>query len=259
MWHWSSAVDPPTYPPMPTWMNIRYWLHDSDEEDERQLWIEAYVCALRPMDASAMGHGGRDQSTQWVPVWGTSATLTMSELCAANDLNNMVPSPFSELELAKPLSPKILKGIPGGAESETNSSAMDSRDEWDKTEGVGVFSHCSTPTTKIGPTWAEVHTAAQKEVMVRNRASTWEEIVGAQLPGDSEDWDGEDSQFAVEPHFEEAIIEEDEDEEQVVIESVTEELEEPIMGEQLTHERGEVTIGTISQEDVPTHVGEVEL
>ena len=26
VWHWSSAVDPPTYPPMPTSMNIRYWL-----------------------------------------------------------------------------------------------------------------------------------------------------------------------------------------------------------------------------------------
>ena len=36
--------------------------------------------------------------TQWVPIRGTSATLTMSELHAANDLNNMVPSPSSELE-----------------------------------------------------------------------------------------------------------------------------------------------------------------
>ena len=34
MWHWSSAVDPPTYPPAPTSMNIRYWLRESDEEDE---------------------------------------------------------------------------------------------------------------------------------------------------------------------------------------------------------------------------------
>ena len=34
VWHWSSAIDPPTYPPMPTSMNIRYWLSESDEEDE---------------------------------------------------------------------------------------------------------------------------------------------------------------------------------------------------------------------------------
>ena len=40
---------------------------------------------------------------QWVPIWGTSATLTTSELCTANDLNNMVPSPSSELEPAKPI------------------------------------------------------------------------------------------------------------------------------------------------------------
>ena len=114
--------------------------------------------------------------------------------------------------------------------------------------------------TKIGPTWAEVHAAAQEEAMVRNRASTWEEIVGAQPPGDTKDWNGEDSQFAVEMHFEEAIIGEDEDDEQVVIESVTEEeLDEAIMGEQVIHERGEVTIGTTNQEDVPTHIGEVEL
>ena len=30
---WSSAVYPPTYPPTPTSMNIRYWLQESDEED----------------------------------------------------------------------------------------------------------------------------------------------------------------------------------------------------------------------------------
>ena len=34
VWHWSSAVDPPTYPPMPTSMNIGHWLRESDDEDE---------------------------------------------------------------------------------------------------------------------------------------------------------------------------------------------------------------------------------
>ena len=179
---------------------------------------------------------------------------------AANDLNNMVPSPSSELELVKPPSPEIVKGIPGGTESDTNSSAIDSGDEWDKTEGVGVFSCCSTLMTKISPTWAEVHAAAQEEEMVRNQASTWEEIVSTQLPGDAENWDAEDSQSAVEPQFEDAPIEEEEDEEQVVIESVTEEeeLEQPMVGEPLTQELGEITIGTISQEEIPTHTGEVE-
>ena len=32
MWHWSSAVDPPTYPPAPTSMNIGYWLHELGRE-----------------------------------------------------------------------------------------------------------------------------------------------------------------------------------------------------------------------------------
>ena len=96
----------------------------------------------------------------------------MPELCAANDLNNMVPSPSSELLVAKPSSPKILKCIPAGAKSDTNSSVMDSGDEWDKTETVGP-SWSSTPTTKKGPTWAEVHAAAQEEDIVKSRAPSW--------------------------------------------------------------------------------------
>ena len=34
VWHWSSAVDPPTYPPVSTSMNIGYWLRESNKEDE---------------------------------------------------------------------------------------------------------------------------------------------------------------------------------------------------------------------------------
>ena len=34
MWHWSLPVEPPTYPAAPTSMNIRYWLQESDKEDE---------------------------------------------------------------------------------------------------------------------------------------------------------------------------------------------------------------------------------
>ena len=149
----------------------------------------------------------------------------MSELCAANDLNNMVPSPYSELPAVKPTSPEILKCILAGAESD--SSVIDSGDEWDKMGGVGP-SRCSTPMTKIGPTWAEVHAAAQEEEMAKSQAPTWEDIVNVRPTGEEENWDMEDSQSTVGHQFEDVIIEE-------VIESVMEEeLEPPVTGELLT-------------------------
>ena len=178
------------------------------------------ACALI-FEGSMLVYDPQWDIAQWVPIRGMSATLTMMELCTANDLNNMVPSPSSELELVKPPPPEIIKGIPVGAESDTNSLVIDSGDEWDKTE-VRVFLHCPTPTAKIGPTWVEVHAAAQEEEVTNKQDSTWEDIVSGQLPGDLEDWDTEeDSQSTVEPQFEDATIEGEEDEEQVVIESVT--------------------------------------
>ena len=96
----------------------------------------------------------------------------MPELCAAYDLNNMVPSPLSELPAAKPPATELLKCIPAGAESDMDSSIVDSGDEWDKTEAVGL-SRSSTPTTKIGPTWADVHAATQEEEMVKSQAPLW--------------------------------------------------------------------------------------
>ena len=159
-----------------------------------------------------------------------------------------------------PPSPEIIKGIPAGAESETNSSAIDSGDKWDKTE-VGVFSCCPTLMAKIGPTWAEVHAAAQEEEVAKNQALTWDDIVSKQLPGGAENWDAEeDSQSTVEPQFEDTIVEEEEDEEQVVIESVMEEeLEQPVSGEPLTKELDEDTIDTISQDAMSIHAGEDDL
>ena len=71
---------------------------------------------------------------QWVPVQGVSASLMMMELHAANNLGNMVPLPYSEVEPLRLLSPKIIKGIPAGAESDIDSLVIDSGDEWDKTE-----------------------------------------------------------------------------------------------------------------------------
>ena len=135
-----------------------------------------------------------------------------------------------------------MRGIPGGTESETNSSAIDSGDDWNKTEGVRALSRCSTPTGKIGPTWAEVHAAAQEEKMARNQDMTWEEIVSKQWPGevgnwDAENWDAEDGQSTDDPQFEDAHVEEEEYEDDVVIESVTEEeLEEPVAGKPPTQE-----------------------
>ena len=36
-------------------MNIGYWLRESDDEDERQLWIEAYACALQCVAEASVG------------------------------------------------------------------------------------------------------------------------------------------------------------------------------------------------------------
>ena len=131
---------------------------------------------------------------QWVPVWGSVCLLTMMELCTVNDLSNIVPSPYSEFEPVRLPSPEIVKGLPAGAESDTDSLGVeDSGDEWDKTE-VGVWSCCPTPTTKVGPTWVEVHTTAQEEEMLKKQDPTWEDIVSKQLPGgvEEEDWGREE-------------------------------------------------------------------
>ena len=50
----------------------------------------------------------------------------MPELRVAHDLNNMVPSPLSELPAAKLPPIEVMKCIPAGAESDTNSSIVDS-------------------------------------------------------------------------------------------------------------------------------------
>ena len=70
-------------------------------------------CALI-FEGSMLVYDPQCNIAQWVPVWGTSAALTMMELRGANDLNNMVPLPYSEVELARLPSPKIVKGIPAG-------------------------------------------------------------------------------------------------------------------------------------------------
>ena len=55
VWHWSSVVDPPTYPPAPTSMNIGYWLRPTKKKDIRQFWIEAYAYALQRVAEASIG------------------------------------------------------------------------------------------------------------------------------------------------------------------------------------------------------------
>ena len=152
-----------------------------------------------------------------------SGTLTMPELRAAYDLNNMVPSPLSELPAAKPPPLEVMKCIPAGAESDSNSSFPDSGDEWDKTETVGP-SRSSTPTTKIGPTWADVHAAAQEEEMAKSQVPSWGDMPDT-MPAEEENWDAVDTQSAVEDQFD--------DVEEVQIHSVIDEPESdnPVDGE----------------------------
>ena len=182
---------------------------------------------------------------------GGSASLTMMELCAANDLNNMVPSPYDGFEPVRPLSPEVFKGIPAGAESDRDSLGVEgnSGDEWDKKE-LGVWSHCPTPTTKVGPTWVEVHAAAQEQEMLNIQNMTWEEIVSKQLPGgmEGEDWDKEDDdQPTLGSQFEDTPIAAEASKEEI--------MEESVMGETPIKHVDEATVGPGSQDVVQIHVG----
>ena len=125
---------------------------------------------------------------------GVSASLTMMELHAANDLNNMVSSPYEGVEPVRWPSPELVKGILVGTESDMDSvECEDSGDEWDKKE-CGIWSHCPSLPTKVGPTWAEVHTAAQEQEVLDKQTTTWEDIVSKHLPRgmEEENWDEED-------------------------------------------------------------------
>ena len=168
----------------------------------------------------------------------------MPELRTAYDLNNMVPLPSSEIPVVKPPS-EILKCIPAGAESDTNSSVIDSGDEWDKTEAVGPSRSC-TPTTKIGPTWVEVHAATQEEEMAKCRAPSWEDIVNGEPNEEEENWDEEDGQSPTAHQFDDVIIEE-------VTESVTEEGSEPSVAREPLTKLTKVARGSESHKDLSTH------
>ena len=143
----------------------------------------------------------------------------------------MVPSPLSKLPAAKPPSTEVMKYIPTGTESDMNSSIVDSGDEWDKTETVGP-SRSSTLTTKIGPTWAEVHMAAQEEEMVKSQAPSWGDMPDTTPTEEEENWDTVDSQSAAEDQFDDVVIEE------VLIHTITDEkeLDHAVVGEPPTQQ-----------------------
>ena len=108
--------------------------------------------------------------TQWVPVWGVSASLTMVGLRTTNDLTNMIPCPYKGTEPMLPPSPVLVKGIPVGAESDSDSSEEDSKEEWDKNE-CSDWSCCPSPPLRVGPTWAEVHAAVEEKEVLNKECS----------------------------------------------------------------------------------------
>ena len=116
---------------------------------------------------------------------------------------------------------------------------------------------------KIGPTWAEIHATAKEDDMNKKQDPTWEDIVSRQSPGgmEEEDWSREEgSHPALEPQFEDALAEEEEDKEEVMVELVTEEkMEQPVVGEPLTEEPGEATVDSGNQDEVQIHLGEDDL
>ena len=56
MWHWVSVLDPPTYPPMPSSLNIGHWIHKDRKVSETQKWIEVYACTLQCIGRASVGH-----------------------------------------------------------------------------------------------------------------------------------------------------------------------------------------------------------
>ena len=81
----------------------------------------------------------------------------------------------------------------------------------------------------IGPTWAEVHAAAQEEEMVKSQAPSWGDILNTTPTEEGENWDAVDSQSTAEDQFDDVLIEE------VLIQTVTEEeeLDHAVAGEPL--------------------------
>ena len=149
--------------------------------------------------------------SQWVRVRGTSSALTLSELRAANNLNNMNPFPYDVTGLVQPQgqhSPMLVQGIPTGEESDMDSfdKPADSGDEWDKTE-CGDWLRCPSLPLGAGPTWVEATTETWRKIISEKDTPTWEEVHGNSPCKDTEkedsDWD-EDTHVSAESQFEDA-------------------------------------------------------
>ena len=79
-------------------------------------------------------------------------------------------------------------------------------------------SRSSTPTTKIGPTWADVHMATQEEEMAKTQAPSWGDMPNTTPTEEEENWNAVDSQSAAEDQFDDVV-------EEVLIHTVTDEKE----------------------------------
>ena len=66
VWHWASALEPPVCPPAPSSLDIGQWLWEDGNVDDRQLWIEAYMCSLQHMAKASVG---QFWTMQWAKPW----------------------------------------------------------------------------------------------------------------------------------------------------------------------------------------------
>ena len=219
------------------------------QDDEGQYANSAHTLKF---EGSMFIYDPQRDIAQWVPVWEASASLTMMELCTANDLNNMMPSPYEGVEPIRQPSPQLVKGIPAGAKSDMDSmEGEDSGDEWDKKES-SIWSCCPSPPTKVGPTWVEVHATAQEQEVLDKQTTTLEDMVSKHLPGgmEEENWDEEDHE-PTGSQLEDAPVTMKAGKEEFMEES---EAEEPPV-----EHSDEATVGPGSQNVVQIHAGEDDL
>ena len=167
---------------------------------------------------------------QWVPLQGMSGTLTMPELHVANDLNNMVPLPLSELLAAKPPSTEVMKCIPAGAESKTNSSIVDSGMSGTKLRQLDLKElhpdYKNRPHLGWSPCGRSGGGNGEEPNPIMGRHAKYNSTE------EEENWDAVDSQSTAEDQDDDVVIEE------VLIQTVAEEKESDhaVVGEPLTQQ-----------------------
>ena len=189
--------------------------------------------------------------SQWVPVRGVSASLTMAELRSANDLNNMNPYPYDGMGLVQLHSPTLVQGIPAGEESDSDSFD-DSGEEWDKSE-CGDWLHCPSPPQREGPNWVEATAEVWRKVILEKDAPTWDDIISSSPQKNTEkedsDWD-KDTCIPTESQFEDAAMAME-----TCMDTVEESTAEVLPPENIV----EALVGPGSQDMVQIHVGNDDL